>query len=217
MSEGLNTGAWKGRRAFILGGGPSLNEVDLSLLRDELTLGLNVAYLHDPTAALIYDKRLIDALESDMRWAAYKGEKFWLNYEAPAIPRDILVSGARQLRPLTSAPPAPRWPTTLEQGIFRGNNCGTAAICLADILQADPIYLLGFDFRVGAGKPVNWHELYPDKWRATEKTLMEFRTNLGSIKGLVRSRVINLTPDSRLDAFPKEDYYAVLRQQALQP
>ena len=34
-----------GKRCFIIGNGPSLNEMDLSLLRDEITFGLNRIYL----------------------------------------------------------------------------------------------------------------------------------------------------------------------------
>ena len=36
---------YKGRRCFIIGNGPSLRQTDLSLLRDEVTFGLNRIYL----------------------------------------------------------------------------------------------------------------------------------------------------------------------------
>lgn len=38
----------KGKRCFILGNGPSLNQTDLSLLEDEITFGLNRIYLLFP-------------------------------------------------------------------------------------------------------------------------------------------------------------------------
>jgi hypothetical protein len=38
----------KGKRAFIIGNGPSLREMDLSLLKDEITFGLNRIYLLFP-------------------------------------------------------------------------------------------------------------------------------------------------------------------------
>ena len=37
--------AYKGRRCFIIGNGPSLRRMDLSPLRDEVTFGLNRIYL----------------------------------------------------------------------------------------------------------------------------------------------------------------------------
>lgn len=39
---------YKGQRAFIIGNGPSLNQTDLSRLKDEFTLGLNRIYLMFP-------------------------------------------------------------------------------------------------------------------------------------------------------------------------
>ena len=41
-------GAYKGRRAFIVGNGPSLRNMDLSLLRHDFTFGLNRVYLMFP-------------------------------------------------------------------------------------------------------------------------------------------------------------------------
>jgi hypothetical protein len=35
---------WKGRVAFILGGGPSLNDVDFALIKEERVIGVNNAY-----------------------------------------------------------------------------------------------------------------------------------------------------------------------------
>lgn len=39
---------YRGRRCFILGNGPSLNQTDLALLKDEITIGLNRIYLKFP-------------------------------------------------------------------------------------------------------------------------------------------------------------------------
>ena len=37
--------SFKGKRAFIIGNGPSLNKVDLNLLKNEYTFGVNSIYL----------------------------------------------------------------------------------------------------------------------------------------------------------------------------
>lgn len=207
----MREGAWAGRRAFILGGGPSLNDVDQYLLRNELTLGLNMAFLFETTAALIYDKRLMDTISMAPMWQAYQGEKFWLNAEDKSLfqyPKSH--GGVQQLREYHMQPSNPRWPTALADGLYRGNNAGTAGICLVDVLRADPIYLLGFDLRAEAGKPTNWHQMYPAQWRATDRTMKEFRDDLTRIKGFVRGSVINLTPGSALNAFPKQSLESVL-------
>ena len=35
---------WEGQTVFILGGGPSLNDVDLNLIKDRRVIGVNNAY-----------------------------------------------------------------------------------------------------------------------------------------------------------------------------
>ena len=37
----------KGKRCFIIANGPSINSMDLSVLKNELTIGMNRIYLHE--------------------------------------------------------------------------------------------------------------------------------------------------------------------------
>lgn len=174
-----------------------------------------MAFLFEPTVALIYDKRLMETLANDPMWNAYRGIKLWLNCEDPALLQGgRTYGGAQQLREYHMEPSNPRWPTSFAQGLYRGNNAGTAGICLADVLRADPIYLLGFDMRAGAGKPSNWHQMYPAQWRATDRTMAEFRADLTRIKGFIRGHVVNLTPGSALDAFPRGELRDVIGARA---
>ena len=62
MSEGLRDDAWKGRRVFILGRWPIPPWIPQSDLAGEVTLGLNMAFLLNPTATMVYDKRLMEKL-----------------------------------------------------------------------------------------------------------------------------------------------------------
>lgn len=206
---GLTDGAWTGRRVFVLGGGPSLRDVDISSLAGETTLGLNWAFVHNPTAALVYDKRLMDAVGQSPAWRGYGGAKFWLNSEAPQMPDDVLYHGARQLRAARPDPAYPKWPRRLSDGLYRGNNAGSAGICLADVLGASAIYLLGFDLRLGDAGP-NWHDLYPEQWRAKQAQLDSYRKDLDKVSWWVRGKVFNLTPGSALLAFPQATLAEVL-------
>jgi hypothetical protein len=211
MESGLTDGAWKGERVFILGGGPSLNDLDpsilSSILSDEVTLGLNMAFLHNPTANLVYDKRLMETLCHTPMWLAYPGAKFWLNSESSM---EILFPGVRALREFRADPAYPRWPASLAQGLYRGNNAGSAGVSLADSLGAGTIYLLGYDMRAEAGKPSNWHHLYPKEWRASAAAMASYRADLKRVASMVRAKVVNVTPDSALDAFPKDTLARVL-------
>lgn len=208
--ESLREGAWAGRRAFILGGGPSLSSDDVARLDGELTLGLNMAFLYNPTATLIYDKRLLDSLVSNLAWRAYTGGKFWLNSESLSAPRGD--GEVRQLREHRVNPAYPFWSKTMNDGLYRGNNAGSAGISFVDILGASPIYLLGFDMRAEAGKPPNWHTLYPEQWRASKETFVSYCKDLMRISTFVRSKVVNLTPGSALTAFPMGTLDDVLRE-----
>jgi hypothetical protein len=209
MSEGLQEGAWKGRRVFILGGGPSLQGYHESVLSGEITLGLNMAFLHNPTATLIYDKRLLDRICLTVEWANYRGIKLWLNSEEKALPPED-QHGAHQLHEFVPNPYKKRWPTALADGLYRGNNAGAAGISLADALGAETIYLLGYDMSVESGRSSNWHEEYPEEWRAKESTMRAYRKDIERISPLIRAKVVNLTPGSALEAFPKQSLVDVL-------
>jgi hypothetical protein len=210
MSEGLQDGAWIGKRVFILGGGPSLHGYHESVLAGEITLGLNMAFLHNPTANLIYDKRLLGRISFTEEWASYKGFKLWLNYEEKGFSDDPIF-GATPLCEFVSNPYFKRWPTALADGIYRGNNAGSSGICLADILGADTIYLLGYDMSVDAGRPSNWHSAYPDEWQAKESNMRAYRKDIESISTLIRARVVNVTPGSSLLTFPMASLEGILK------
>ncbi len=201
----IHDGAWAGRPAFVIGGGPSLKDFDFSRLAGELTLGLNMAFLHDPTANLVFDLRLMESLVQDPRWKAYKGAKLWLNSEIPNERgrfKDVV-----ELRECLDMGRGPLWSTGLEWGIWRRTNAGASALNLAEILGADPIYLLGFDFN----QKGNWHGEYPKGWTPDEVTLRGYIKDFEENVGGIRATVVNLNPESALRSFPHGHLRDVLR------
>lgn len=197
----IANGAWAGRRCFIIGGGPSAQGFDFSLVRDELTIGINMAFVHNPTINLIYDLRLMRKLTGDPAWQSYAGGKYWLNSEAPndrgRFPGviELYESVHKFLR-------QPVWSGSLADGLFRGNNAGVAALNLADILGANPICLIGYDFKGQGGASANWHNAYPAEWQRQEGIYKEYVECFESIKSILKGKVINLNPDSALTCFP---------------
>jgi hypothetical protein len=194
---------WKGKRAFILGGGPSLRGLNLDALKGELTLGLNMGFLLNPTVNLVCDLRLIQKLSIDPRWEAYKGVKLWLNSEQPNDP--WVPPGVTMLREATDGY-RQCWSRTLSRGLFRGMSTGVSGLNLADILGADPIYLLGFDLKTYGGNTANWHTEYGREWLAND---VVYRQNIAEFDAVarthaIRSRVSNLNPHSALRCFPVE-------------
>lgn len=209
----LYEGCWDGRRAFVIGSGPSMKGFDLNLLRKELTIGCNEEYLWGPTIGLAQDPRITQGDGIPGRVPLFKNPAWLRGDHVPVyfhghpdvpLPADVpdevyrVNSAHSKDRPF-------RWGQSLQEGLYYGANVGMAAINLAEILGADPIYLLGFDAR-WEDSSTHHHGKYPKEWTLDKEVdrkavygrwIKEFR----KIAALVRARVINLNPDSAVDAF----------------
>jgi hypothetical protein len=208
LHEILPQNVWKGRRCWIVAGGPSLKDVDVSILKGELVIGINRAYeICDPTVNLCMDQRLWgwivggelgDAARD--KFEAYRGIKLWALFDPDKnlIPpdegyflrsrKDVALSG------------------DLAEGINWGCHGGYAALSLAIALGADPIYLLGYDMNPmpETEKKVWWHDGYPDGQTPKVYPLYarDFETHKGKIAGTKRE-IVNLNPTSGLPTFRK--------------
>lgn len=214
ITELLKDRSYEGRRAFVVGSGPSLRGFDFSLLRDEFWIGCNEEYKHGPTIAICQDPRLF-AGDGSPEVTPYSRNPAW--YQGPHVP---LYFHAHPDREWPQAPDSVywvksahdqhrpfRWGKSLEEGLYYGANVGMSAINLAEILGADTIYLLGFDARIDEPK-THHHNSYPPDWtlaRVCDRNAVYSRWHqeFRKIAKMVRARVINLNPDSGIDAFPK--------------
>lgn len=215
ITDVLKDGAWKGRRAFVVGSGPSLRDFDRSVLRDELSIGCNEEYRWSPTIALCQDPRFFVgdgypgrvAAKDNPQWYAGPCTQPVYFHGHPDSPMpeandSILLATSAHTRETPFA-----WGTSLKGGLYYGANVGMSAINLAELLGADPIYLLGFDAKAD-GDRTHCHDAYPKEWTLDKEVdrryvygrwIAEFR----NIAPKIKSRVINLNPDSAIDAFPK--------------
>ena len=217
ITEFLKDGQWTGRRAFVVGSGPSLKGFDRRLLENELTIGCNMEYKWGPTIALAQDERIMQGdgapgflpLLGDVAWRNTPGMTavYFHGHPDKEIPNGsdwiaIAKSDHSREKPF-------QWGKSLETGLYYGANCGMAAINLAEILGANPIYLLGFD-AVAADSAQHCHDSYPAEWLMQDQEskdsvygrwVAEFRRIAKLLKP--ETRVVNLNPDSAIDAFPK--------------
>jgi hypothetical protein len=97
------------------------------------------------------------------------------------------------------------WGESLEKGVAAANNAGLVAINLADILGADPIYLLGFDMYGAGGVAAHWHDYYVGTSRQSperhyENMLQDFHTR---VPERVVRKVFNANQRSKLPLFEK--------------
>lgn len=201
LYEVLPNNSWKDRSCFIVGGGPSLKNFDFSILKGELTIGINRAFeKFDPTILFSMDSRFWGWVErgklgeeAKTKFQEYKGFKVWLNVIKFPYPEDIYIVDSAGQRELTFS---------MKDGIGHGNNSGYAALNLALCLGANPIYLLGFDMKGEKNKQSWWHNGYPVVQQGN--VYRDFRTNFEWAAPKIKEagfKVINLNPESALKCF----------------
>ena len=218
----LPGGSWAGKPAFVIGGGPSLIGFDWRRLKGQLTIGVNRAFEQfDPTILFAMDGRFLRWLlqgaygpEALAKFKTFPGLKVWLLTHTARLPADVLVVPV--LKNYSYSLDNISW--RLEDGIAHGNNSGFAAFNLALCLGANPIYLLGFDFKhraiIGPGgertERSHFHEGHPIK-TPPDKTMSykrPFEKHAAEIKAK-GIRVVNLNRASALRAFEFGDIEAI--------
>ncbi len=210
-------GIWKGRRCFIIGGGPSLKNVDLSVLKGELVIGINRAYeICDPSILFGVDGQLWGWVEkgqcgeqSRRKFGEYKGYKAWMALYK-IVPLDLCLINVDSS--------AGHKVGTTKKLSFK-NNSGYGAINLAAALGAKQIYLLGFDMRGNRqGKQKWWHSGYPIDYG--ENIYTRYIKELNAFAPVLQKagvEVVNLTKRSVLKCFPSGDLDKVIAAKPKRP
>lgn len=204
----------KGERCFILGNGPSLKDVDLSLLENEITFGTNRIYLADFTPTYyacvnplvrdqfsqeIYD---IDTIKfiSGVPGVSLNGEGAGETY--------LLDTSLRE--PMFSSPEGPIW---------EGHTVTYVCLQLAYYMGFSEVVLLGMDHYYGEQHVPNMeivatgddpNHFHPDyfsggtRWHTPDLGMSEVAYSLA--KGVFEKngrKIINCTARTALDVFEK--------------
>jgi hypothetical protein len=210
---------WQNQPCFIIGGGPSLKRFDFSLIDGRNSIGVNMSFRYNPTIAFVGDQDLMRRLESDP-------ESGWRDCKSIKLARKALESwhGSTQTTRrklelidcygIDVSPWQATWPRGLEDPMILVNNNGLVALQLADVLGADPIYLLGFDMRADEAGDSNWHEYYRSfKGETGDSGFFSFlETWRLNVPDRVRKKTVNVCPSSRLELFQKISFGALKAQ-----
>lgn len=97
-------------------------------------------------------------------------------------------------------------------GIHTGSNGGYQAVNIATLSGATKILLLGYDMHYPKGK-THWHKGH--EWPVHEDQYRNYANKFRSMLPTLRRlgiKVINCTPDSRIDAFEKGDIESILNE-----
>jgi len=183
---------WPGEDVFILGGGPSLLDNDLSLIHNRKVIGVNDAY------------RL--GTWVDVCWF---GDWEWFRMHRKELAKfpGLIATHQQQCKHMKSV----KVLQFREEGICddplyvaRNRNSGGSAVNLAYHLGAKRIILLGFDMHLETGtKRSNWHD--DNRCSPTEHS---YGVMLNCFKKIAEDAVqlgltiINATPESSLTLFP---------------
>lgn len=196
---------WVDETVFILGGGPSLKGVDLSVLVGRRTIAINNAYRLLPNPDVIF--------YADTRWWGWNGKDIPESFTGRII--STCSAGAHYLPPSVLRmrrdyryderhyPAETRQPISDEPQSLSGPDSGYMAINLAYLHGASRIVLLGFDMGFTAGE-THWHEDHPVPSEERNYTDL-FLPRYPALLAALRKRdveVVRCTP-SRLTGVPE--------------
>lgn len=201
LREILPDGSWRKEQCFILGGGPSLQDFDLSATMGSRVIAVNRAYEVCPWANIVAscDDCFYSWHKDDPRFRNHTGLKVMMLVDPnPNLESDVWVVPGLIERSIG----------TIKDGLGHGWNSGYGALMLALALGCDPIYLIGFDMQ---GNPDTntqtwWHDGYPHQNDAScyDRYADEFKWAAAS--GLISARVYSLCPAGGLrDVFPRPE------------
>ncbi len=196
---------WPGETFACLGGGPSLTAAQVRALRDKTrTIAVNDAWRLAPWAEVLY--------ACDGRWwrkhggvPAFKNLKVTLSNSADLV-RDWPAIGILENTGTGGLERDPR-------GLRTGRNGGYQAINLAVHLGARRILLLGYDMKPGADGRTHWfgdHEDWPTRPNLFRDIFLPHFEGLAHALDAIGVSVVNCTPGSALDVFPKASLDQVL-------
>src|SRR3546814_724791 len=146
---------FKGKRCFIIGNGPSLNKIDLSLLRNEYSFAVNSFYYKTretgfrPTFFVVEDSSVIKENKEEI-----------ISYEAPFKFFPSIYRSLHPKQPGTyffrinrgfyeKASPnyaIPRFSTDITKGAFCGQSVTYINLQLAYYMGFTEVFLIGMDF-----------------------------------------------------------------------
>jgi len=222
ITEVLSSDSWKGQECFIIGGGPSLSDFDMSLLDGMNTIGINRAFQFCPNTSInysmdsdFYDKMMRGDYDKPNQkrvkdvWLDYRGLRVFLTpMELKQYGQEVFLVKRLFYKSLS---------TDLSAGIYGGCNSGLGALMLAAALGVSTIYLLGYDMRID--KKTHWHGGYPDKnLEEFVAKLSEYRKEIEDMSPLfekVGIKIYNLTENSTISCFPFIDANSILNRGAI--
>lgn len=151
--------AYRGKRAFIIGNGPSLKNTDLSFLKNEITFGMNRIYLMFPelgfetTFLSVVNDLVIEQTASDLaslhipKFLTWRSRRFFSE-------QGIRLDAANMPTFLYTTYDAPSFSKDVRGRVWEGATVTYVTIQLAFHMGFEELILIGVDHNyTAAGKP----------------------------------------------------------------
>jgi hypothetical protein len=154
----------QGRRAFIIGNGPSLTRNDLELLKNEITFASNKIFLYFTTTnfrpAYYAAVDLIFLENFHQTIPKISGTKFLPVPAAQWLQSSNSIFMFREIGHPKDQPFRPRFSTDIREGIFGGYTVSFTLIQLAFYMGIRELYLLGMDHDYHLPGKRTYHHAY---------------------------------------------------------
>lgn len=177
-----------GKRCFIVGRGPSLTGFDFKRLEKEFTIALNGAFLSFPAKALLFmDKEVVKKYHEQIK--EFNGYIFC---------RESSHYHRMDMRPNVFPFPIhdQRIQQRVEYGLYNGALSGLAAINLAMALDAEKIYLLGYD--MNPRKDKKYFDTQEQNSNYLNLDWVKVRVKMFAAYHSFGDRIIDCTPENNL-------------------
>lgn len=206
----LPKGLWHGEVAFMLGGGPSLADVDLSSIRRRRIIAINNAYgdcVRPARSRKPNDAHTCKYEPRDWVDIVWFGDSRWFDWHRKDLarfkglvctcaPKYMNVRGLYVYERISDA-----GITRLPGKVCWNRNSGGSGISFAYHLGVRRVVLLGFDMRRVDGEP-NWHKDHPSPEKNPYPKYLRFFGKIAKDAKRLGLDIVNCTPGSLVDQFP---------------
>lgn len=211
----------KAERCFIVATGPSINNFDFKLIKDEAIIGVNTLYRgfdtlgFTPKYYAFTDERVFFENDNYKRVLERKDVKVFVSasiYYA-VLSKGIFYDNLCPIKPLGIITQN-RFSKDILKGAYKGHSVMIFALQIAYSLGFKKVYLIGADYTTTDGKHFDGKEydfkLSPSDYSKQHREVFESYRICGYFYNRDERKIINLSPVSTLPIFKKESIREVL-------
>lgn len=220
---------YAGKRAFLIGNGPSLNKLDLSPLANEITFGVNAIYLNKDTMGFLPTHYIVEdvfvAEDRAQEIIELQGPTKWFGNYLDYCLGNADANWLNVLVDYRNYPGFPHFGEDASRLVWVGGTVSYIGMQLAYFMGVQNLYLLGFDHSYEIpestvvegneilstesdpnhfhddyfGKGFRWHKPQVERMELSYERAKAYYNHAGR-------EIINATAGGKLEVFPREGF-----------